>query len=131
MFDERRQRVTGIDKSYPLQPISTKTLPSNSGRQLKNTVIMFYAQYFGEHSLYWFILWTAASIWMRKIFICSKCYTNILFEKQKRKFHNIVRFSIWFTYVWTFAPNVTMQTVTKHDVFFISLGDDHNNKQFF
>lgn len=37
MFDERRQRVTGIDKSYPLQPISTKTLPSNSGRQLKNT----------------------------------------------------------------------------------------------
>lgn len=62
MFDERRQRVTGIDKSYPLQPISTKTLPSNSGRQLKNTVIMFYAQYFGEQSLYWFILWTAASI---------------------------------------------------------------------
>lgn len=29
MFDERRQRSTGIDKSYPLQPITTKTSPIN------------------------------------------------------------------------------------------------------
>lgn len=32
MFVERRQRVTGIDKSYPLQPIS-KSTPVNSTRQ--------------------------------------------------------------------------------------------------
>lgn len=32
MFVERRQRVTGIDKSYPLQPIS-KSSPVNSTRQ--------------------------------------------------------------------------------------------------
>lgn len=40
MFDERRQRVTGIDKSYPLQPISSRTVPNNSGRQAKNTVMI-------------------------------------------------------------------------------------------
>lgn len=40
MFDERRQRVTGIDKSYPLQPISTKNVSNSSGRQAKNTVIV-------------------------------------------------------------------------------------------
>lgn len=28
MFDERRQRTTGIDKSYPLQPISSNTRKS-------------------------------------------------------------------------------------------------------
>lgn len=39
MFDERRQRVTGIDKSYPLQPISSKIVSNHSGRQAKNTVI--------------------------------------------------------------------------------------------
>lgn len=38
MFDERRQRVTGIDKSYPLQPIPSKTASNHSGRQVKNTV---------------------------------------------------------------------------------------------
>lgn len=32
MFDERRQRVTGIDKSYPLQPISTKTSANSAPR---------------------------------------------------------------------------------------------------
>ncbi|XP_055322298.1 uncharacterized protein LOC129578157 isoform X2 [Sitodiplosis mosellana] len=37
MFDERRQRVTGIDKSYPLQPISSRIVSNNSGRQTKNT----------------------------------------------------------------------------------------------
>lgn len=41
MFDERRQRVTGIDKSYPLQPIPTKNVSNSSGgRQAKNTVIV-------------------------------------------------------------------------------------------
>ncbi|XP_031617765.1 ankyrin repeat-containing protein kinase A isoform X2 [Contarinia nasturtii] len=40
MFDERRQRVTGIDKSYPLQPISSKNGPNNSGRQAKNTTFV-------------------------------------------------------------------------------------------
>lgn len=35
MFDERRQRVTGIDKSYPLQPISSKASPNLN---LKTTV---------------------------------------------------------------------------------------------
>lgn len=30
MFDERRQRTVGIDKSYPLQPIS--------GRQTSDTI---------------------------------------------------------------------------------------------
>lgn len=39
MFDERRQRVIGIDKSYPLQPITSKTVSNNLGRQIKNTVI--------------------------------------------------------------------------------------------
>lgn len=29
MFDERRQRSTGIDKSYPLQPITTRAPPIN------------------------------------------------------------------------------------------------------
>ena len=28
MFHERRQRGTGIDKSYPLQPINTRTSPT-------------------------------------------------------------------------------------------------------
>lgn len=42
MFDERRQRVTGIDKSYPLQPIASKNVSNNSGRQAKNTVIILY-----------------------------------------------------------------------------------------
>lgn len=42
MFDERRQRVTGIDKSYPLQPISSKVVTNNSGRQIKNTVMRCY-----------------------------------------------------------------------------------------
>lgn len=40
MFDERRQRVTGIDKSYPLQPISSKIVSNNASRQAKNTVIV-------------------------------------------------------------------------------------------
>lgn len=40
MFDERRQRVTGIDKSYPLQPIPSKIVSNHSGRQAKNTVIV-------------------------------------------------------------------------------------------
>lgn len=40
MFDERRQRVTGIDKSYPLQPIPSKIVSNHSGRQNKNTVIV-------------------------------------------------------------------------------------------
>lgn len=38
MFDERRQRVTGIDKSYPLQPISSKS--NNSDRQAKNAMVI-------------------------------------------------------------------------------------------
>lgn len=38
MFDERRQRVVGIDKSYPLQPISAKETPNNTVRQVKTTV---------------------------------------------------------------------------------------------
>lgn len=39
MFDERRQRVTGIDKSYPLQPISTRASPNYSvTRQIRTTV---------------------------------------------------------------------------------------------
>lgn len=38
MFDERRHRVAGIDKSYPLQPISVKTTPNSVGRQVKSTV---------------------------------------------------------------------------------------------
>lgn len=34
MFDERRNRGTGIDKSYPLQPISQKTSPTNTGKSV-------------------------------------------------------------------------------------------------
>lgn len=40
MFDERRQRVTGIDKSYPLQPISSKISPNNGARQIKTMVFI-------------------------------------------------------------------------------------------
>lgn len=41
MFDERRQRVTGIDKSYPLLPISYKFVPNNYGHQNRNTVTLY------------------------------------------------------------------------------------------
>lgn len=38
MFDERRQRSTGIDKSYPLQPIAPRTSPSVSKTTVTTTV---------------------------------------------------------------------------------------------
>lgn len=40
MFDERRQRVTGIDKSYPLQPITTRPMPNATSRPVKATTVM-------------------------------------------------------------------------------------------
>jgi hypothetical protein len=40
MFVERRQRITGIDKSYPLQPISSKspTTEQSTGAMSKKVV---------------------------------------------------------------------------------------------
>jgi hypothetical protein len=38
MFDQRRQRVTGIDKSYPLQPISTKSPTAEPASSLTKRV---------------------------------------------------------------------------------------------
>lgn len=35
MFDERRQRSTGIDKSYPLKPISLGTSANSESRTIK------------------------------------------------------------------------------------------------
>lgn len=40
MFDERRQRVAGIDKSYPLQPITTRPMPNVVSRPVKATTVM-------------------------------------------------------------------------------------------
>lgn len=41
MFDERRQRVTGIDKSYPLQPITSRPMPNAAAsRPVKATTVM-------------------------------------------------------------------------------------------
>lgn len=40
MFDERRQRVAGIDKSYPLQPITTRPMPNAVSRPVKATTVM-------------------------------------------------------------------------------------------
>lgn len=40
MFDERRQRVIGIDKSYPLQPITTRPMPNAASRPVKATTVM-------------------------------------------------------------------------------------------
>lgn len=43
MFDERRQRTTtGIDKSYPLQPITSRKSPTPATSMVKsNSVISF------------------------------------------------------------------------------------------
>lgn len=43
MFDERRQRTTtGIDKSYPLQPITSRKSPTPASNMVKsNSVILF------------------------------------------------------------------------------------------
>lgn len=41
MFDERRQQVVrGIDKSYPLQPITTRPMPNAVSRPVKATTVM-------------------------------------------------------------------------------------------
>lgn len=46
MFDERRQRVTGIDKSYPLQPITTRPMPNTISRPVKATTVMKFFPHF-------------------------------------------------------------------------------------
>lgn len=53
MFVERRQRVTGIDKSYPLQPIS-KSSPVNSTRQKMSQVgyLCFHNNYVQRNTYY-------------------------------------------------------------------------------
>lgn len=38
MFDERRQRVAGIDKGYPLQPIQTRVTPNASAIGPRNKI---------------------------------------------------------------------------------------------
>lgn len=40
MFVERRQRVIGIDKSYPLLPITTRSMPNAVSRPIKVTTVM-------------------------------------------------------------------------------------------
>lgn len=39
MFDERRHRTIGIDKSYPLQPISTTTIRKSPVPPITRTTI--------------------------------------------------------------------------------------------
>lgn len=51
MFDERRQRVTGIDKSYPLQPIPTRTMSNGVSRSVKATPVMKLFRHFSLSSL--------------------------------------------------------------------------------
>lgn len=52
MFVERRQRVTGIDKSYPLQPIS-KSTPVNSTRQ--KVTVSGVTEVFWRSTYYWIL----------------------------------------------------------------------------
>lgn len=41
MFDERRQRTTtGIDKSYPLQPITTRKSPTPASNMMKSNSVI-------------------------------------------------------------------------------------------